>query len=136
MEIIQRLADFRVTYRFFTHAEGGRRSYAIQGYRPDWVYAEDYSEEAARSPSFMPVFMIIPVFVDENGLVYDRGEIIPLEGFANMHILNDQLRPIHRRRIKVGTKGYFVEGSRRVAEATVIDILYLNHNEHEPKIEY
>ena len=84
----------------------------------------------------MPVFMINPIFVDENGLAYERGEIVSIEGFADMHVLFDQLRPIHRRRVKVGTKGYFVEGSRRVAEATVVDVLYLNHDDHERKVEY
>lgn len=136
MEIIVSLADFRVTYRFFSHAEGGRKNLPLQGYRPDWVYAEDYSVQDHLSTSDLPVFLINPIFVDENGQGYDRGETVPQEGFADMQIMFDQLRPEHCRRIKIGTKGYFVEGPHRVAEATVIDILYLNHNEHERKIEF
>lgn len=34
------LRDFRVKYRFFTPAEGGREHPVLQGYRSDWVYAD------------------------------------------------------------------------------------------------
>lgn len=30
------LRDFRVKYRFFTPAEGGRENPVLQGYRSDW----------------------------------------------------------------------------------------------------
>ncbi|WP_410209775.1 hypothetical protein [Aquirhabdus sp.] len=136
MEIIERLPDFRVTYRFFTTEEGGRNLLPLQGYRSDWIYAEDYYEEGAKSPSSISTFGIHPRFVDENGLIYSAQEIAPRQGFADMFILFNGMRSEHRRRIKIGTKGYFVEGPWLVAEATVIDILYLNHTEHERKIQY
>lgn len=118
------LRDFRVKYRFFTPAEGGRMNPALQGYRSDWIYAEDYEQDGSGAM----LCMIHPWAVDEYGLEYSHHEFMPSEGFADMRILFDQMRPVHRRKIKVGVKGYFVEGSRRVAEAEVIDILYLNHD--------
>lgn len=123
------LRDFRVKYRFFTPAEGGRMNPALQGYRSDWVYAEDYEEWVANEKLFsLPIYMIHPWAVDEYGLEYSPYEFMPSEGFADMSIFSDQMRLVHRRRIRVGVKGFFVEGSRRVAEAEVIDILYLNHD--------
>ena len=118
------LRDFRVKYRFFTPAEGGRERPVAQGYRSDWVYAEDYEKFGTGAL----LCMIHPWAVDEYGFEYQPYELIPSEGFADMRILFDSSRPIHRRRIRVGVKGYFVEGPRRVAEAEVIDILYLNHD--------
>jgi|JI8StandDraft_1071087.scaffolds.fasta_scaffold105358_2 hypothetical protein len=118
------LRDFRVKYRFFTQAEGGRMNPALQGYRSDWIYAEDYEQYGTGAL----LCMIWPWAVDEYGLEYSPHELMPSEGFADMCILFAESRPIHRRRIRVGVKGYFVEGSRRVAEAEVVDILYLNHD--------
>lgn len=123
------LRDFRVKYRFFTPAEGGREHPVLQGYRSDWVYADYYAAwEASNKKDSLQIYMIWPWAVDEYGLEYSHHELIPSEGFADMHILVDNMRPVHRKKIKVGVKGYFVEGSRRVAEAEVIDILYLNHD--------
>lgn len=123
------LADFRVKYRFFTPAEGGRMNPALQGYRSDWVYADDYAAwEARDQKNSLQLYMIWPWAVDEYGLEYSPYEFMPSEGFADMHILVDEMRSVHRRKIRVGVKGYFVEGPRRVAEAEVIDILYLNHD--------
>lgn len=43
-----------------------------------------------------------------------------------MFILNDDLRQTeHRHRIRVGTKGYFVEGPKPVAVAEVIRVVEL-----------
>jgi hypothetical protein len=131
MDIAKRflLGDFLVKYRFFTQAEGGRMNPALQGYRSDWVYADDYTEwEISNKKDLLQVYMIWPWAVDENGLEYSQHEFMPHEGFADMRICVDQMRPVHRKKIRVGVKGYFVEGSRRVAEAEVIDILYLNHD--------
>ena len=131
MDIAKRflLGDFLVKYRFFTQAEGGRMNPALQGYRSDWVYSEDYEKRIESKQSLsLPIYMIHPLAVDEDHLQYSSHEFMPSEGLAEMRILFAQMRPIHRKKIKVGVKGYFVEGSRRVAEAEVIDILYLNHD--------
>jgi hypothetical protein len=123
------LRDFRVKYRFFTPAEGGRMNPALQGYRSDWCYADDYATwEAGGEKELLQIYMIHPWAVDEYGLEYALYEFMPSEGFADMMIIFDEMRSVHRKKIKVGVKGYFVEGSRRVAEAEVIDILYLNHD--------
>jgi hypothetical protein len=136
MEITEYLADFRIAYSFMP-SKARIKNPPRQGYYPNWIYAEDYSEEESHlTLSHIPTFMIVPIFVDEYGLVYDKGELLPLEGYADMMILFDEMRSEHRRRIRVGTKGYFVEGAHPVAEATVIDILYLNHDDHERKIQY
>jgi len=39
-----------------------------------------------------------------------------------MSIVNDQLVKYHKTRIEVGTKGYFMEGARKVAECEVIEL--------------
>ena len=137
MDVIEMLADFRVIYRFLPLSKSQTMNPPRQGYYPNWVYAEDYSEEeATRRHSHLPTFMILPLFVDEDGLAYDKGEVLPLEGYADMRVLFDEMRATHRRRIKVGTAGYFVEGGRVVAEATVVDMLYLNHDKHERRVKY
>ena len=123
------LCDFRVAYRFFTQEEGGRMNPALQGYRSDWCYADDYAAwEANEQQGSLQIYMIHPWGVDEYGLEYSPHELMPSEGLADMRIFTEQMRLVHRKKIKVGVKGYFVEGSRRVAEAEVVDILYLNHD--------
>jgi hypothetical protein len=45
-----------------------------------------------------------------------------------MWIVIPKMRQFHRDKIKVGLKGFFMEGSRRVAECEVIEILGLLTN--------
>jgi len=42
-----------------------------------------------------------------------------------MYVLNAELRPEHKRRIRVGIKGFFVEGARRTASCEVVEVLGL-----------
>jgi len=46
-----------------------------------------------------------------------------------MFVLSAELRPEHKRRIHVGTKGFFVEGARRTATCVVIEVLGLCDDE-------
>jgi len=94
------------------------------------MYAEDYDPALIiGNMCHIPIFMIHPCFLKEDGIEYEQQkDIVPMEGVADMRILSPQMHPLHRQRIHVGMRGYFVEGSRRVAEAEVIDILYLNHD--------
>src|SRR5687768_4756849 len=60
------------------------------------------------------IFMIWPEFQDENGNVITRTDsVVAREGIARMWIINPQTRPLHRDKIKLGLKGYFMEGSRQ-----------------------
>jgi hypothetical protein len=69
--------------------------------------------------------MIWPEFIDENGsIILDDRVPVPSSGIANMWIINPELRFYHSDKITVGKIGYFMEGSRRVAECKVIETAY------------
>jgi hypothetical protein len=112
--------DFEVRYRFFKPEEGGRYcGPPWQHYRGDWSYAETPAE----------LYMIHPEFIDENGERIPDGLPVPWEGRATMWVLIPERRAeIHRARIQVGVQGFFMEGNRKVAEATVIRVLNLHGN--------
>ncbi len=51
---------------------------------------------------------------------------VPYNGLAHMFILNPDMRAqVHRHRIAVGVKGYFVEGPKCVAECEVTKLIGL-----------
>ncbi len=110
--------DFEVRYRFYSEAEGGRNAQQFfQGYRCDWVYADFEGAEPRQ------VWMIWPIFVDESGQFVPENAPVDVEGTARMMIVNEELRQtIHKGRIRPGVKGFFVEGQKKVAEATVIRV--------------
>lgn len=114
--------DFRVSYRFYTPEEGGRRTTASQGYRSDfWYYQPDLPPNN--------IFMIWPEFEDEHRqLILDTEIKVPLAGTARMWIIAKERRPFHRERLKLGMTGYFMEGPRRVAICEVIEICGLFTN--------
>jgi len=75
------------------------------------------------------IWMIWPEFLDDQGQPWPEGPV-PSEGVAHMFILNPANRvSVHRRRIQVGTKGFMVEGAKRVAECDVTRILGLHAND-------
>lgn len=115
--------DFRVKYRFYNESEGGRKTVPGQGYRSDfWYYHE-------LQPNPNSIYMIWPEFEDEQGNVMTETEVrVEPTGTARMWVIVPKMRQMHRDRIKVGLKGYFMEGSRRVAECEVIEIVGLNSN--------
>ena len=119
-----RPADFRVSYRFYTPEEGGRQTIPFQGYRSDFLYDNsDYPKPKA--PTFQ-VFMILPEFEDTNGdIILDNTKSVNASGTARMWIINPPFRTKHASGIKVGIRGYFMEGPKKVAECTVIEILGL-----------
>jgi len=110
-------ADFEVRYRFLTPAEGGSRSPPRQHIRWDFLYEGD-------DPQRDGLFMIWPEFLDDEGNPRPEGEVPP-EGLAHMFILMPEMRPTHRRRITVGTRGFMVEGPKKVAECQVTRLLGL-----------
>jgi hypothetical protein len=121
------LPDFRVKYTCCKTDETGLYATVRQGIRSDWMYAEDFPC-TIHQPSGQKMFaMIWPRFVDENGLEYSEWEDIPLEGFADMYIVNPEMKPFHRKLLVIGTKGMLVRGPHILANVEVVDILYLNH---------
>ena len=116
-------ADFKVKYRFYSSEEGGRKTLPFQGYRSDFWY--EHPEHSGTNQ----LFMIWPEFENENGeLLLDDMVPVPLSGTARMLILVPERRVYHKDKIKIGMTGYFMEGSRRVAECEVIEILGLLTN--------
>lgn len=121
------LPDFRVKYTFCVRDKSGLYAPIRQGFASDWRYEEDFPG-TIHQPSGQKMFaMIWPRFVDENGLEYSEWEGIPLEGFADMYIVNPEMKPFHRKLLVIGTKGMLVRGPHILANAEVVDILYLNH---------
>lgn len=114
--------DFRVRYRFFTESEGGRKSLPKQGYRCDFSYDEESSP--------LGIYIIWPEFLDSGERVLE-DVYVPVQerGYANMYIVNPRLRKeVHHERIRVGTKGYFMEGNRKVAVLEVTSLLSISEN--------
>jgi hypothetical protein len=119
-------ADFKVTYRFYDEKEGGRLRLPIQGYRSDFWY--DNPEHSGTNK----VFMIWPEFEDENGdVIIDTNKQISKIGKAKMWIVNPKMRNYHKEKIEIGLKGFFMEGSRRVAECEIIEMMDLRINPTE-----
>ena len=115
--------DFEVRYRFLEPEEDGRKTgQPYQGYRCDWRYAEFDENQTEK----LQMWMIWPIFLDSDGVPLLGGTHVARVGTARMFILNEELRKtVHRERIRLGTRGYFMEGSRRVAEAEVIRVVTL-----------
>ncbi|WP_316785347.1 hypothetical protein [Pedobacter frigiditerrae] len=114
-------ADFRVKYNFKKPEDGGRQTgEPYQGIRSDFSYAEETGNG---------MYMIWPEFEDKNGdvLLYN-DKPVPNSGTARMWIINNQMRPFHYEKIKVGIKGHFREGGLFSADCEVIEILDLKTN--------
>ena len=112
--------DFIVQYRFFSPEEGGRpNGNPVQGYRSDFMYSGD---EKIRQQ-----WMIWPEFLDnEDSIILDKSLRVPTSGKAKMWILNEALLELHKGRIKIGLKAFFMEGRYIVAECEVIQIVNLS----------
>ncbi|WNR43656.1 hypothetical protein [Paenibacillus roseipurpureus] len=110
--------DFTVRYRFYSVEEGGRKHLPYQGYRSDFAFVEDLSI----TPISLRV--IHPEFEDENReIILEDSQSVPVSGTARMWILfAASRRERDVKTIKLGMKGYFMEGPKRVAKAEVIEI--------------
>jgi hypothetical protein len=76
--------------------------------------------------------MIHPEFLGEDGSVYPMvclffHPALPPCGFSSARCG----QRFHRARIREGVRGYFMEGSRRVAEAVVSRVIGLHSNPNE-----
>ena len=119
--------DFLVSYRFIQHSEGGRVQVPYQGYRTDLHYEGEDTETGG-------IYMVHPEFLRPDGSVILEDEtLVPDSGFAYIWILLfDRVWDHHRRRAVPGHKCWFMEGSRKVAEATVIEQIGLSHQINIP----
>lgn len=127
----KRPCDFIVKYRFFTEKEGGRiTGTPIQGYRSDFMYIEDEVKDKNK----YKMWMIHPEFLDiNNNVILDKTIRVLQTGKAQMWILNESLYEMHKNRIKIGQKGFFMEGSNKTAECEVIEIISLDNFSPEKK---
>lgn len=114
------LPDFEVSYSFLSEEEGGRKAPPHQHTRWDFLYEGDDPEKDG-------VNMIWPEIINEYGQVLPEGEI-PMKGRALMFVVLASRRPFHFSRIAKGTRGYFVEGARKVAVCTVTKVIGLHEN--------
>ena len=113
--------DFRVRYQFLSEAEGGRKELPFQHIRSDFLYEGDNPREDG-------IWCIWPEFLSADGVVLpEDGRRVPAAGLADMYILNGDLRPEHARRIRVGTRGFFVEGPKKTAVCEVVAVLDLSN---------
>lgn len=117
-------ADFRVRYRFFTLEEGGRKRLPVQGYRCDFALEQDFAQPT------VALRVIHPEFEDASGrLMKDDSAPVLASGTARMWILMPEARgQRHIHDLKLGLKGYFMEGPRRVAEVEIVEIIGLYSN--------
>lgn len=80
-------------------------------------------------PSTDGIYMIHPQFLDKHGQPLDNGLPVPLEGKASMWILIPEMRAsIHQSRIKLETRGHFMEGWRKIGDVAVDSIVGLHEN--------
>jgi hypothetical protein len=112
-----RRPDFRVKYKFLPENQGGRHSLPYQGIRSDFWYEHPDHKKGM-------LFMIWPEFEDERGeVILDNTIPVPAAGTARMWIITEEFISYHRGRIKIGTIGYFKEGSRTTGECQVLELI-------------
>jgi len=113
------LPDFEVHYSILDGVSENFR----QGARCDFLYEGD-------DPVIDGVHMIWPEFLDERGVVVtDKKVRLSKSGNATMWIgMHESRVNFHRPRLKVGTRGFWVVGSRKLATVEVVKILGLFEN--------
>lgn len=120
---LQCLPDFRVKYRFYNESENGRSMLPYQGYRSDFWY--EHPEHSKTNQ----LFMIWPEFENGSSQIISTSDTpVNREGTAQMWVMVPERRDYHSDKIEVGLKCYFQEGSRKVAECEVLEIIGLNSN--------
>ncbi len=73
--------------------------------------------------------MIWPEFEDQHGnIILENTKSVLNSGIARMWVIDPEKRGYHENKIRVGLKGYFMEGTKRVAECEVIEITGLKSN--------
>ncbi|MBD2714876.1 hypothetical protein KBK19_07510 [Microvirga sp. STR05] len=111
--------DFRVSYSLYSAEEGGRKTPAYQHIR--WDFRYDDESISTRT------FHIWPEILHPDGTLL-LNEHVPAHGLADMFVVFPGSRAYHQQHIRLGVRGYFVEGARRVAVCEVIAVLHLHTN--------
>jgi len=109
--------DFKVRYRLYKPEEGGRKTGVLyQGIRYDFAY-EDFGK------SDFNLYMIWPEFENEGGEIITADyELVRESGTARMWVAMDNMRTFHKNKMKLGTRGYFMEGNRKMGECEITEI--------------
>ena len=91
--------------------------------RCDFAYEGDDIKEVG-------IYMIWPEFENDDGeIITDKEQDISEVGIARMWILVPEMRElIHKAKAKVGTKGYFMVGGKKIANAEIIKVVGLHKN--------
>ena len=125
-EILRRSWDFRVKYEFlpldnptgyqYLPTDGKACRLVYQGARLDFSYCNN-SIFAGQG------FIIWPEFEDPAGFLI-LGKWIPIEPFgtARMWIINRDFVAFHKQELSIGTNGYMISGSFKVAKCEVIEL--------------
>ncbi len=115
--------DFEVKYELIHDPELDKMK-PTQGIRTDFLYEGD-------NPAIEGIHMIWPEVLNSEGeVITEKSNKIPEKGNALMWILMHESRlKIHRKRLKIGTEGYWVVGSKKVAKVIVTKIHCLFTNE-------
>lgn len=109
IETSNRKPDFRVKYKWVKQSQN-----LFQHMRSDFRYADDETQN----------YMIYPEFETLDNQIASIEAKIANEGTATMWILAEETKEkLHKGKIKVGTKGYMVSGSKILANVTVIEVL-------------
>lgn len=120
-EATGKIPDFEVEYEFSIALEL-KDVKPSQGMRPDFLYEGDVPEKDG-------IHMIWPELLEDGEVIRDKTIKPAKKGRALMWILVPETREkIHRKRVKVGTKGYWVIGSNKLARVTVTKIIGLLEN--------
>lgn len=114
--------DFEAVITVPTPEQSGRASPPQNFIRWDFCYAEDNPLEDTRNLT-ADLFMIYPNFLDESGSSIQEG--VPLSGTykARMHILIEDMKEYHRKRLSVGTQFNCHEGPTINARGVVTKLL-------------
>jgi len=113
---LNREPDFIVEYEL-DPCDEMKSSKPGQGMRVDFLYDGD-------DPSEDGIHMIWPELLDKDGeVILDTTPgNMDKAGKANMWVVDETRRIYHAKRLKVGTKGYWVRGAFRLANVTVVQI--------------
>jgi len=113
-EKFNRKHDFLVKYKLLIQEDYSSKIY--QGMRSDFCYKEDEGKGQ--------IYMIWPEFETKLGdVITDSTTEINQEGTARMYVMLEESRDEHKKRLKIGQKGFLVNGSHKLAEIEVIEIL-------------
>ncbi|KIC16792.1 MULTISPECIES: hypothetical protein [unclassified Leisingera] len=107
--------DFKAEISILTAEQGGSSVPAFNKLRWDFRYGEDSPTDE--------IYMIHPIFLDEDGVPFPDTE--PLSGIkdALMTIVVREMVSYHRQRISVGTNFYCVAGRKVYATGVVTELL-------------